>query len=582
MKKPPRKKLFYKFLLFTLPFIAASIVATGLILSLNNFRYFKKTILQDYENILKSSTGEIRIFMEHSLRDLESLGWVLEAIKPDLWHQEMALVAFNHINSKFLSITLVDAGGKTLATTGWEEDGETGVEKALLDDAFSGKKSVSKVGLTKERLPFVHAAVPVSVAGDVEKVLWAAVDLKHVWDVLNGIKIGQSGQIFIMDLSGHTVAHQKMDKVVAPKPLGQLEIIDRIKASMNPVSWIEKNENQRLFCIGTHVSDFDWIVVLQQPMPEIYVHLFENIYWAVLITAVISLLTIIFGWYGIKRFLVPVERLHRQVQTIGMGDLDHKVTITTRDEIGELGNAFNQMTDDLKKRIEKEIATAKELAHARNLAVLGTTTSKVTHEVGNLLNNMGMSLLVFKAEALSDKGEKSLVLMEKESQRIRGFIGNVLKFAKKPDLNLSPVSLDLVVKEVFAAHATNAKEHRIKLELVWLEEIPKVNADSGLMYQVFGNLVKNSLEAMSGDGFIRIKGQTEDEDLVVLVEDSGDGIPSEHLEQIFDPFFTTKGKKGTGLGMAIVQTIVTAHRGTITCESETGQGTRFVLRLPYR
>lgn len=102
------------------------------------------------------------------------------------------------------------------------------------------------------------------------------------------------------------------------------------------------------------------------------------------------------------------------------------------------------------------------------------------------------------------------------------------------------------------------------------------------MYQVFNNLVKNSMEAMTQNGVITIEGSVKDGHMVVTGQDTGVGIAPEALERIFDPFFTTKGKQGTGLGMAIVKTIVTAHRGDIACESRSGQGARFSLRLPLR
>jgi len=85
---------------------------------------------------------------------------------------------------------------------------------------------------------------------------------------------------------------------------------------------------------------------------------------------------------------------------------------------------------------------------------------------------------------------------------------------------------------------------------------------------------------MSDSGIIRIRGKVQESHLCVAVEDTGSGIDPDVLEHIFDPFFTTKGKKGTGLGMSIVKTIIDAHRGTIECLSDTEKGTTVILRLP--
>jgi signal transduction histidine kinase len=228
------------------------------------------------------------------------------------------------------------------------------------------------------------------------------------------------------------------------------------------------------------------------------------------------------------------------------------------------------------------VEIARELAHARNLAVLGSTSSKVTHEVGNLLNNVGLTLSTLKSEALSQKGEKTLEILEQESLRVREFINNFLQFAKKPELRLGKISIDAIIREILFVHQPEAEKRGIHLDFNWPSDVPPINADARLIYQVINNLLKNSLEAMADPGKIRIEGTVEGEQLLITIEDTGPGIGPDILEQVFDPFFTTKGKRGTGLGLAIVRTILEAHRGTIECRSELGKGTSFILRLPLQ
>jgi two-component system NtrC family sensor kinase len=302
----------------------------------------------------------------------------------------------------------------------------------------------------------------------------------------------------------------------------------------------------------------------------------------VLITCFLCLFAVLLGWHRVKRFLTPIHKLHAQVQRIGRGDLDQKVSVDSQDEIGDLGLAFNEMTDSLKKYIQREVETAKELVHAKNLAVLGSTSSKVTHEVGNLLNNVGMVLSTLKRETLSPMGEKSLQILVKESGRVKEFIHNFLQFAKKPELRLSKTSVHAIIREVLFVHQPDAEKRGIRLDLNWPSDVPPVNVDARLIYQVINNLVKNSLEAMTDSGKICIDGKIEGEHLLITMEDTGPGIEPDALERIFDPFFTTKGEKGTGLGLSIVKTIVEAHRGAIECQSQSGKGTTFILRLPLQ
>jgi len=582
MKKTRKTKILYKFLLFVLPFIVISIGMTGVILTWTGYVNFQKTISQDYKNIIKSSAGEIRLFMENAKKNLISLAWVIAATKIDVWQQQMALTAFNHRTPEFMAISLISPTGKTIAATRLEPQNFAETDSVLFKKALSGKTAVSRVMMLKEKLPFAYISVPVKRLGQVREILWGELNLKSVWDVLEGITIGRTGQVFIMDLSGRYVAHREIDRVVAPPPKEKPKFFETIRQSDLPIQWTEYKDGKQSFRLGLYIPNLDWVIVLQQPLPEIYAYLYKNIYLAVLLTGVICLVTVLIGWRYVKRFLTPLESLHRQVQRISKGDLEEKVSVKSEDEIGDLGHAFNNMTDALKDHIQREIENAKDLIHAKNLAVLGTTSSKVTHEVGNLLNNVGMTLRILKQETLSPKGEKGLELLERESLRVREFIHSFLQFAKKPDLHLRETSMASIVSEVMTALKPEADQRNICFELDWPDDLSRVNIDSGLFYQTFTNLMKNSMEAISESGFIRIAGYIEAEHLCVQIEDTGSGIDPKILQHIFDPFISTKGTKGTGLGMSIVKTIVEAHGGTIEILSETGKRTRVILCIPIR
>jgi signal transduction histidine kinase len=580
MNRAKKTKLLYRFLLFVLPLLIISIIITSTILSLTNYNYFIKTIKQDYSNIIKSSAGEIRLYMENAQKGLSSLALVMAATKLDGWQTEMALTAFSHTRTEFMSVSLVSREGKRIASTRWEEDDRLVCETATFRKALSGQNAVSGVMVTKEDIPHIHMAVPVSHLGEVIEVLWGELNLKSVWDVLEGISIGETGQVYIMDLSGRYIGHRQIDRVITAPPAEKPDVLKELRESGTPIGWIEKKEGTKFYCLGAHIPDFDWVIVLSQPCPEIYAYIYQNIHWAVLITCFICLAAVLLGWNWIKRCMTPISILHHQVQRIGRGDLDQKVSVDSQDEIGDLGLAFNEMTDSLKKFISREVETAKELAHAKNLAVLGSTSSKVTHEVGNLLNNVGLTLSTLKGETLSPMGEKALEILEKDSVRVREFIHNFLQFAKKPELRLERGSMDTIIREALFVHQPDAEKRGVRFELNWPPDLPPVNVDARLMHQVMNNLLKNSLEAMTDSGRIRIEGRIEGEHLMVRVEDTGPGIEPDILEQIFNPFFTTKGKKGTGLGLSIVKTILEAHRGTIECRSELRKGTSFIMRLP--
>ncbi len=577
-----KKKLVYQFLFFILPFIILSIVFTSTTLSLTNNNFFQKTIYQDYRNIIKSSAGEICLFMDNAQRNLESLALMIASVKLDSWQKEIALTAFLHSNTYFVSVDLFSAkGGKTVSTTS-EDRPFNGRDREMFDLALSGQTAVSGVILSENEIPFVSLALPVFHLGKVDEVLWAVLNLKSVWDVLEGITVGDTGQIYIVDVSGRIIAHREIDRVIRTQRVENFEILQKIRSTKEPVEWRESIEGSIYYNLGAHIPGLDWIVVLNQPASEIYAYLYQNIYWAALMTAIICIVAVFLGWVWLKRFLNPIQTLHRQVQVIGQGNLDQKVSIKSENEIGDLGIAFNEMTESLKEYIDREVETAKNLAHSKNLALLGTASSKMTHEVGNFLNGIHMVLVGLKKEPLSQNGEKILKIIEKESILLNEYIHTFLQFAKKPILHLQRIPLDLIIKETLSIVGLKAEKKGVTIMLNWDAAIPLVSIDTGLMGQVFNNLVKNSMEAILDTGSITITGNFENKNLVISVADTGEGIPAENTETIFEPFFTTKGSHGTGLGMSIIKSNVEAHGGTIECKSEPKKGTIFIIRLPIR
>lgn len=577
-----KKKLVYRFLLFVLPLVILAVIMTGTILTWTSHQHFVTTINRDYRNIIRSSAGEIGLFMKDAQKGLEGLAWVIAATKLDLWQKEMALAAFHHTAGEFMSLSLVSPEGEESLSNGWEGNNIAYVQNEVFQEALRGETAVSGVMVAQRDIPYVYLAVPVLHLGAVKEVLWGQLNLKSVWDVLKGIKVGATGRVSILDLSGRLIGDVEMARVVKHSLPQRLDMFESLRDSHEPLDWMEERDKTTYYCLGYRIPDLDWIIVLRQTSPEIYAYLYKNIHWGIFVTASVCLVAILAGWNRMKYFLAPIQTLHSQVQRIGQGDLDGKVSVESGDEIGDLALAFNDMTDSLKRFIEREVESAKELAHAKNLAILGSTSSKVTHEVGNLLNNVGLTLSILKNEALSTGGERALHILEKDSARVKEFIHNFLQFAKKPELHLEKTSIEHVIREIMFLHQADGEKRGISLTLEWPSDLPPVRVDAGLVYQVFNNLVKNSLEATTRPGKIHVEGRANKEHLIIKMEDGGPGIEAEVLEQIFDPFFTTKGKKGTGLGLSIVKTIVEAHRGTIECQSQLGKGTTFVVGLPLQ
>jgi signal transduction histidine kinase len=240
------------------------------------------------------------------------------------------------------------------------------------------------------------------------------------------------------------------------------------------------------------------------------------------------------------------------------------------------------------------------LNYSRKLAALGRLMAGVAHEVKNPLNAMTIHLELLKqklsrqlvaagdvplgtaapALAAGPDVTKHVDVISKEIRRLDEVVNGFLKFARPEELKLQPVRIATLISDVATTAATEAERRGITLTADCPESLPAINADPGMLGQALLNLALNGCQAMPDGGTLKIGCRTGARRTVeVTVEDTGVGIPPEHLGRIFDLYFTTK-EKGSGIGLSMVYRIVQLHDGEVEVQSTPGRGTRFRLIFP--
>lgn len=230
-----------------------------------------------------------------------------------------------------------------------------------------------------------------------------------------------------------------------------------------------------------------------------------------------------------------------------------------------------------RQRLEK---SSSEIAH---LATVGQLAACVVHEVRNPLSAV-KSAAQLLAEAHSGDGMVSRYaeIIAREATRLDRLVGDFLLYARPPFLQSLPVSVGDLLERCSELLRKEAAAREVTLRWEQKHPLPVLMADSEALLQVLLNLVKNSLEASSPGGKVRITAKCEasgNGGLEIIVRDNGRGIPRKNLERVFAPFFSTK-PSGTGLGLAIAKKIVEAHGGSLRLVSRPGQGTRVSILLP--
>jgi signal transduction histidine kinase len=210
------------------------------------------------------------------------------------------------------------------------------------------------------------------------------------------------------------------------------------------------------------------------------------------------------------------------------------------------------------------------------LAALGEMSAGIAHEVRNPLAAMdGFAALL--ARRLREPAETELLDgIRREIEALNGIVTTFSRFARSPLLHRRPVDLRALLGELLPYFA--GRDVEIVLDL---DGVPPLTADPDEIRTVFANLLRNAVEAQPEGGAVVVEASYDPERRVhrVRVRDRGPGIAPELASRIFNPFFTTKAE-GTGMGLALVHRIVTAHGGSVRLVAQEGPGTTFEIELP--
>jgi two-component system, NtrC family, sensor kinase len=308
--------------------------------------------------------------------------------------------------------------------------------------------------------------------------------------------------------------------------------------------------------------------------------LLRNLMWVALGLLVAAAL---FGVFGAREVTKHLERLAGATKQIARGDFDTRVNVRSGDEIEALAGSFNDMAGELDRR-EKALEQAHvQLVQSEKLAAFGQLGAGIAHEVKNPLAGILACAQISVRSCEDPKLKNNLELIEKETKRCKTIIENLLRFARQEKAVFDRIDLNAAVEDGLAIVRHQLSLKHVQLESDLAADLPSVQGNANQLQQVIINLVMNAQQAI-GDagGHVKVTTARVAEDaLEVRVADDGPGIPHEIQRKIFDPFFTTKPTgQGTGLGLSVTIGIVHDHGGTITIESEPGNGATFVIRLP--
>lgn len=445
---------------------------------------------------------------------------------------------------------------------------EPGQTQAVLKVTYRGKPSLATVGIT----PLPNARKPQHYL-----VLGSLLNEEFINELsqLNGLK----SRLYYRERRGYFDIFTVPGQVLTLKDLGK-DVLRRLEKNQQP--YYDPNaEGGRFRGLYTPVVDSQGrveAIMFSGLERRGFEELLTN---RLVLFFAISLLGVAIGGIAglmIGRLVVrPVQHLRDAVYQLSGQNFDTAVPITSADELGDLAQAFNAMAVRLRQARDEQAQNFRK----DKLMALGELSAALAHEIRNPIG------VINTAAALLDKGtvstEKQVELrrmLREESLRVANLVQDFLQFSRHRPPALAAIAPQLPLERALAAALHT---QRVRVNTDWRHGDARIYADAALLQQAWANLIANAVEAMAdgerAGGELFIVSEIRAGRVYITLEDTGPGIDAKTMPRLFEPFFTTK-TQGTGLGLSLAHTLVSANGGTLEALATHKRGARFAMHFP--
>jgi signal transduction histidine kinase len=299
-------------------------------------------------------------------------------------------------------------------------------------------------------------------------------------------------------------------------------------------------------------------------------------------------LGLILGWLVARILLNPIYKLVLKVRDAAGSELVEHVRMSPGKELEEIDLHINQMITRINQAHEDLRRNQELLEKSSKLAAIGKIAPAIAHEIRNPLAAIKMLIYTMNKEGgISEEKGYDLQVILGEISRMESFLQNFLQYARPGKPQLNEVEVKPVIREMLHVMSPLMKQNNIELKESHVDGSVFVQTDTDQLKQVLMNLLQNAIEAMKSGGVLSVSTKLVDEKmgdgpavrLLIIISDTGSGIPNEMEESLFDPF--VKGSPGgIGLGLSISQRIIELHHGRIIATNNPDEGATFTIQLP--
>lgn len=536
----------------------------------------EQAVIQGNQNVATRAGGQIERYVLDSIRILNAVAQDLRRTDLKPWQQERILLNFASQFGEYKKLILLDENGKTIASSGAEASDIQlpGADSVTLENAL-----ISRFTIDDDLLPAAVVAIQLP-QGSKGGWLVGQLRLEELWRTVNSIHVGETGYALVITDEGYPLAHgnaQLRPMIARREKQDNHPVFAALHAAgrdgKKPVSAQYASGGKDLLGVGVKLASLNWVLIIEQPTNEAFAistRLRQQL--IVSITVALFAMLLVGSLWG-RRFIEPILRLTRGTRALAAGQLDTRVTITSSDELGQLGTAFNTMADRL---VELQEDVRKKERHA----MFGRIAIGLVHDLSHPIQNMGNSCkLILKMWDDEEYRESFRRTIERELAQIKRVLDDLRNVARPTPVERFPIDVNKTVADLVDSMMTTAANAGITMAIELAPEEIFIEGDLFALNRIYRNLITNAVQATPPRGRILVRTLKQPDDVVIEVADTGCGIPADRLDSIFDDFVTTK-RRGLGLGLAITKKVVEQLGGTISVTSQVGAGSTFSVRFP--
>ncbi len=534
----------------------------------------EQAVIQGNLDVARRVAEQIDLYITSSIKILNAVSADLQQTGLQRWQQDRILKNFVLQFPEFTELTILDENGKAIVSS------RLGTSTV----AVPGSDSVSVQGALLSRFSVDDDLLPTSVVAlrldDSQSKGWLVgrLNLEELWRMVDRIRVGNQGYALVVTGEGQLLAHGDPDaksRVARGDKMLSHPLVVALSQRKNDRTASAEYTDERGGVLGVAATmpSLGWTVIVEQPQSEAFaIPIALQSQLGIAITLAL-LAMLVAGYYWGRSFINPILALTRGTRALASGHLDERVVVDSTDELGQLGDAFNNMADKL-------VELQEDVRKKERQAMFGRIAVGLVHDLSHPIQNIGNSCkLIVKMFDDLEYRESFKRTVERELAQVKRVLDDLRNLARPLPLEKFPLDVNKALGELAESLVPTADTAGLTLETEFLLGSLYIEGDLFALNRVYRNLVINAFQATAPRGRVIIRTLREGEDAIVQIADTGCGIPAERLDTIFDDFVTTK-RRGLGLGLAISKKVVEQLGGTIAVASEVGLGSTFTLRFP--